>query len=41
MPAEGDNGRFSCRESTVERGSFGPVLKSACEVRFFHLTTVF
>lgn len=26
---------------TVDRGSFGPVGRSATEVRFFHLATVF
>ena len=28
-------------ESTVDLGSFGPVGRSATEVRFFHLATVF
>ena len=28
-------------ERTVDLGSFGPVGRSAAEVRFFHLATVF
>jgi hypothetical protein len=31
----------SSSDSTVERGSFGPVGRSATEVRFFHFATVF
>ena len=28
-------------DSTVDRGSHGPVLRSAVELRLFHLATVF
>jgi hypothetical protein len=31
----------SSRDSTIERGSFGPVGRSATEVRFFHFAAVF
>jgi hypothetical protein len=40
--AEGDDDRlFVSIDSTVECGSFGPVGRSATEVRFFHFATVF
>lgn len=31
----------SSTDSTLDFGSLGPVLRSAAEVRFFHLATVF
>ncbi len=41
MPTKGGNDRPSSGDSTVERGSFGPVRRSATEDRYRHLVTVF
>jgi len=41
VPAECDNDGLVLKDSTVDLGSLGPVLRSAVECRFFHFATVF
>jgi hypothetical protein len=41
VPAKGENDRLFPIDSTVEVGCLGPVGRSATELRFFHLATVF